>query len=265
MIFLLLPCMRSEKDIKEIFRNLHEHYIPHVSIDCIIFGFHNNQLKVLIMNFKNIEGYGLPGGYIRYNENMDDAARRILKERTGLDHLFLQQFYTFGNTDRLNSITQHDFLRMLGIEAEEHNRMLDRTLSIGYYALVEFSKVNPTPDIFSKDCSWWDVESLPSLWMDHNQIVEKALQTLRRQLHYQPIGFNLLPEKFTMPELQKLYETILGKALDRRNFQKKMLSFGILERLKERKHVGPHKSPYLYRFDPQRYTEALNNGLKFGF
>lgn len=257
--------MDSANDIKEIFRNLYEHYLPHVSIDCVIFGFHDDQLKVLIMNFKNIKGYGLPGGYIKHAENMDDAARRILKERTGLDHLFLQQFYTFGDADRLQGITRNYFLRMLGIEPKEDDSMLDRTISIGYYALVEFSKVNPTPDLFSKDCSWWDLEKLPSLWMDHHQMVEKALHTLRRQLNYQPVGFNLLPDRFTMPELQKLYETILGKALDRRNFQKKMLSFGILERLEERKYVGPHKAPYLYRFNQQRYTDALDHGLKFGF
>jgi hypothetical protein len=143
--------------------------------------------------------------------------------------------------------------------------MRERFVSVGYYALVEFSKVSPRPDWLSDECQWYDIHKVPALIYDHNEMVEKALETLRIRLNDYPVGYNLLHEKFTMPELQRLYETILDKPLDRRNFQKKMLSLGILERLKERKTGGAHKAPYLYRFDKKKYERAMKQGLKLGF
>ena len=137
-----------------------------------------------------------------------------------------------------------------------------RFVTIGYYALVEYSYVDPKPDRFSDFCSWRDVNDLPLLMMDHQQITEKALDMLQLHLNYHPIGYNLLPLKFTMPELQKLYETILNKELDRRNFQRKILSYGILRRLKEVKKGGAHKAPYLYSFDLRTYQRALKEGLQ---
>jgi hypothetical protein len=132
-----------------------------------------------------------------------------------------------------------------------------RDVSVGYYALVEYTKVNPRPDLFSEESRWWNVDEVPRLLFDHNHMIGLALKTLRRQLSYQPIGYNLLPDKFTMPQLQQLYETILGRPLDRRNFQKRMLGYDVLERLEERKPIGPHKAPYLYRFDLKKYQQAL--------
>jgi ADP-ribose pyrophosphatase YjhB (NUDIX family) len=140
-----------------------------------------------------------------------------------------------------------------------------RFISIGFYALVDFSKAVPTPDIFSESAEWKNLSDIEKLMMDHNQILRKALSTLRLQLNYQPIGFNLLPDKFTMPELQKLYETILDKKLDRRNFQRKILSFGILNKLPETKKGGAHKSPFLYEFNLENYKTALENGLTGGW
>jgi hypothetical protein len=122
----------------------------------------------------------------------------------------------------------------------------------------------PSPDEFSLECKWWQLNKVPELILDHNQILDKALSSLRMHLNDYPVGRDLLPEKFTMPELQYLYETIFGKKLDRRNFQKKVLAMGILERLKERKHGGAHKAPFLYRFDQKKYQQALKQGLKFG-
>jgi hypothetical protein len=121
------------------------------------------------------------------------------------------------------------------------------------------------PDLLSTDCRWWDINKVPPLIYDHKQIIEKALESLRLDLNDHPVGYNLLPEKFTMPELQRLYETILNESLDRRNFQKRMLSLDILERLKERKTGGAHKAPYLYRFDKKKYDKALKQGLKLGW
>ena len=142
---------------------------------------------------------------------------------------------------------------------------MERFVTVGYYALVEFSKVYPQPDWLSEECKWFDIPKIPKLIYDHNAIVTKALTALRLSLNDHPVGYNLLPEKFTMPELQRLYETVLDKPLDRRNFQKKVLNAGILERLKERKIGGAHKAPYLYRFDKKKYEKAMKQGLKFGF
>jgi ADP-ribose pyrophosphatase YjhB (NUDIX family) len=202
--------------------------------------------------------WSLPGGFVKKEESINDAAIRVLQERTGLKDIYLQQFYTFGDPHREKNKHKYRY-------ADKGGWIMERFISVGYYALVEFSKVNPHPDIFSKECRWMDIPSIPRLVFDHNQILTKALETLRLSLNDHPIGYNLLPEKFTMPELQRLYETILGESLDRRNFQKKMLGMEILQRLKDRKTGGAHKAPYLYRFDKKKYERAMRLGLKIGF
>jgi 8-oxo-dGTP diphosphatase len=119
--------------------------------------------------------------------------------------------------------------------------------------------------LLSSECKWFDVNEVPDLIYDHNQIMNKALETLRLSLNDHPVGYNLLPEKFTMPQLQKLYETILGETLDRRNFQKQMIALDVLIRLNERKTGGAHKAPYLYRFDKRKYDKAMKQGLRLSF
>ncbi len=236
------------------------YFLPHVSIDCVIFGFHDNQLKVLLLQWKETLKWCLPGGFIYKDEHVNDAAVRILKSRTGLGDVYLQQFHTFGDPKRDRG--NHGVKKML---AETKNSWIkDRFITIGYWAIVEYSQVKPTPDEFSKNCEWWDIDKIPKLILDHNEILQTALESLRRDLNEYPVGRNLLPEKFTMPDLQRLYETLLGKDLDRRNFQKKILSLDILQRLKERKSGVAHKAPFLYRFDEKKYQRALKNGLKFG-
>lgn len=236
------------KNLEEFNRFGDRKYVPHLSVDCVIFGFHDNSLRVLLLKWK--EGpWCLPGGFVKHEESLDQSAVRILKERTGLDDIYLKQFYTFGDPAREKGKKQSEY--WIG----------KRFISIGYYALVDYSKVNPKPDIFSSDCQWRDVAKLPALIYDHKEIVKKALEALRLDLNYHPVGYNLLPEKFTMPELQRLYETILGETLDRRNFQKRMLSLDILIRLKERKTGGAHKAPFLYRFDKKKYDRAMMLGL----
>ncbi len=255
--------MDIDSHLREFVLHGHLRYLPHLSIDCAVFGFHENQLKILLLRSKFLDGWTLPGGHVLRSEHIDDAAHRILQERTGLDDIFLKQYHTFGDPERLKTQSSQFFLQTLEMPVPEDNWLMNRIISIGYYALVEFSKAIPTPDLLTYECAWWDINQLPNLIFDHSQMVQLALQTLQSQLHYQPIGYNLLSEKFTMPELQKLYETILGKPLDRRNFQKKMVGLGILERLEERKNVGPHKSPYYYRFDQENYQKALTEGLTF--
>lgn len=236
--------------------------MPCISIDCVIFGFHNNQLKVLLLKLANFGGYGLVAGFIYKEEHIDESAKRILQERTGLDNIFLQQFYIFGDPRRCDENITKTVFEKENIDAPKDNWLLQRFLTIGYYALVDFEKVNAKPDYFSEDCKWFDIDNLPPLAMDHAHIIQKALFTLRTHLRYEPVGYNLLPAKFTMPELQSLYETILSEKLDRRNFQRKMLSYGILKRLKEQRKGVAHKAPYLYSFDLRKYHKALTDGFQ---
>lgn len=247
-------------NFSEIFEKGDQYYLPHLSIDCVIFGFHENELKVLLLQWKDSKKWCLPGGFILKEEHINDAAVRILQNRTGLKNIYLQQFYTFGDPARERK--KSEVFQPAG--GKEKSWLMERFVTVGYWALVEFSKVNPTPDEFSLACKWCDINKIPSLILDHNEILKKALSSLRLHIQDYPVGKDLLPQKFTMPELQSLYETILGKEMDRRNFQKKILSLGILERLKERKQGGAHKAPFLYRFDSKKYQQAMKQGLKFG-
>ncbi len=240
--------------LKDFYQRGDQVFLPHVSVDCVIFGFHENQLKVLLLKWKGGQ-WCLPGGFVKHEESVDDSAVRTLEERTGLDHIYLRQFYTFGHPNREKGKKIPDARSWVN----------KRFISIGYYALVEFSKVNPQPDILSTECRWWDINKVPALIYDHKEIIKKALESLRMDLNDHPVGYNLLQEKFTMPELQRLYETILDESLDRRNFQKRMLALEIFERLKERRTGGAHKAPYLYRFDKKKYERALKQGLKQGW
>lgn len=232
-------------------------FLPHLSVDCTIFGFHAGELKILLVKWKAVDRWCLPGGYVRRDESLDQAAYRVLEERTGLRQIYLQQYRAFGGTHRGEDVLRTIFLR-LGIEVSPELWIFRRTVSVGYLALVDFSRVTPMPDHLSEEIRWWDVRERPPLLFDHNDIAETALTTLRTQLEYQPIGRNLLPEKFTMPELQRLYEAVLGTSLDRRNFQRKILALGMVERLAERKQGVPHRAPHLYRFradsKPQQST-----------
>ncbi len=254
--------MGLKEDIKEHFLKGQQKYLHNISVDCIIFGFHENELKVLLLNAKYAGRWALPGGFILKEEHMDDAAKRILQQRTGLDDIFLQQFYVFSAPDRSSKKINQQFLKNTGVSIA-NSWMFERFISVGYSALVDFTKVQPVADIFSAACAWFNIHSIPKLILDHNDILEKALENLRMQLNYHPIGYNLLPLKFTMPELQKLYETILDRTLDRRNFQRKIIGTGILKRLNETKKGVAHKAPHLYKFDLRKYQKALQGGMGF--
>jgi 8-oxo-dGTP diphosphatase len=179
-----------------------------------------------------------------------------------LKDIFLKQFYVFGDPGRHDHEMDLELFKQSGRDPVKDHWFLQRFITVGYYALIEFSKASPRPDDISDACEWKSVDELPDMILDHREIADKALDTLRFQINYQPIGHKLLPVKFTMPELQKLYETILGKELDRRNFQRKMLAYGILKDLGERRKGGAHKAPYLYSFDVKKYNAALKIGLK---
>jgi ADP-ribose pyrophosphatase YjhB (NUDIX family) len=214
-----------------------------------------------LLKVKHSNKWALPGGFIFKNETIETAAYRVLQERTGVANIYLQQFNAFGEPDRSDSsIHQENYLEY-GIKIPKENWLMQRFITIGFYALIDFSEVNLKDVVSDETAEWMDMNKLSNLMMDHAEIVQKALETLRTQLAYLPIGKNLLPKKFTMPELQKLYETILNEKLDRRNFQRKLLSFGILNRLTETKKGGAHKAAYLYTFNEKKYQKALKEGL----
>ncbi len=239
-------------------------YCPGLSIDCVIFGFHDAQLKILLLKLKNADTWALPGGFIKIRENVDAAAVRILQERTGLSDIYLEQFHFFGDAQRAKENYADSLIEKNIIPTYLHDFFAQRFNTVGYYSLVEFEKVKkPTVDYISESCEWWPIEDMPALMIDHQKIFQKAYDTLKIHLSYQPIGLNLLPDKFTMPELQSLYETLLDKKLDRRNFQRKMLSFGILDKTSETRKGGAHKAPYLYKFNTEKYKNALREGWSF--
>jgi Uncharacterized conserved protein len=250
----------SKLSLKDFYEKGDQYYLPHLSIDCVVFGFHDGVLKVLVLEWKDTGEWCLPGGFIQNEEHIEDAAIRIVKQRTGLENIYLQQFHTFG--DPLRQRGKNGTKIPKG--AKSGSWINKRFVTIGYWALVEYSKVVPMPDQFSSNYQWSEISKVPKLILDHKVILDKALQSLRLQLNDYPVGKDLLPEKFTMPELQQLYETLLDKKIDRRNFQKRILSLDILEKLKERKKGGAHKAPFLYRFDSRKYIKALKQGLKFG-
>ena len=252
--------MEFDKQLKNHFLNGHKKYLRHVSVDNVIFGFHQNDLKVLLLKAKYAGQWSLSGGFILKDEHTDAAAQRVLKERTGLEKIFLQQFHTFSDPFRSTKKLNQQFLKNIRV-AVDKSWMFERFITIGYYALVDYTKVSPTPDNISAACEWFSIENLPEMILDHRNIFDEALRALRVQLNFHPVGYNLLEEKFTMPELQKLYETILGKKLDRRNFQRKILATGILQRLKETKIGVAHKAPFYYKFDLRNYKKALKAGM----
>lgn len=257
--------MTKKYSHKEILQHGDRLFLPSVSVDCVIFGFHENQLKVLLLKFAHNKKWALPGGFVFKDEDVKDAATRVLQVRTSLKKIFLDQFYLFGDAKRTRQKHAKRLLKDAGITETENHWILQRFVSVGFYALVEYARVDPKPDEISSECAWKDLTDLADLIIDHKEIINKALQTLRLHLNYQPIGYNLLPEEFALKDLQSIYETILGRKLDRANFQRKILSYGIVDK-KQKQYTGAaHKAPFLYSFNKKRYFEALVNGLEKGW
>jgi 8-oxo-dGTP diphosphatase len=224
-------------------------HLAHIAYDSVIFGFSDGELKILIMEYHNTGLFALPGGFVRTDENLNDAVLRGLNDRTGLHDIYLEQFYTFGDVGRFKPEVMRTLLEANGIHVnEKYNWMLDRFITVAYYALINYKDVTPKPDALSDSCEWYPIKKLPKLILDHKQIVEKAIQTLRDNLDRKLVGGNLLPKKFTMNELQKVYEAILGEKLRRTSFQRKMLADDVLKRHEKHFSGKAHKAPYLYSF-----------------
>lgn len=233
-----------------------QNYIQQLSIDCVIFGYRDKQLNVLVPKL-DLRGdfWALPGGFIVQEESIDQAAQRILEDRTGIRDIYLQQFRVFGEARRSNadllermSELNKDKLESVWFNTKELEWITRRFVSIGYYALVDSRKVVPRKNGIDESIGWYPVKQLPTLIMDHNEIVAQALEALRSTIDQKLLAFNLLPETFTMKEVQELYEAIFDKPFARNNFQKKILDLNVLERLEKQYTGAANKAPYLYRF-----------------
>lgn len=234
-----------------------QNYIPQVSIDCVIFGYSEQQLQVLIpkINFKG-DFWALPSGFVFQDEDMDDAAHRILRERTGIESIYLEQFKVFGRANRsskefLDKLIQQNFDKLgekSASHATEYDWFTKRFISVGYYALVDMNKVVPQKTDIDQSIEWYSIHDLPRMIMDHKEIINEALKTLQSHIDEKINAFNLLPETFTMKEVQEVYEAISGKTFVRTNFQKMILSLDVLERLEKKFTGAQNKAPYLYRF-----------------
>lgn len=233
-----------------------ENFIHQLSIDCVIFGYAEKELKVLVPKISLSKHlWALPGGFICQNESIDEAAKRILVERTGLKNIYLEQYRVFGEKERINheifddiNTLKVEWLNKGILDSTTISWLSKRFVSIGYYALVDINKVNPQKGELDESISWHSIKELPQMIMDHNEMVHSALETLRQNLDQKLIGFNLLPETFTMREIQELYEAIYDKPFARNNFQKKILDMNVLERLEKKFTGAANKAPYLYRF-----------------
>ena len=223
----------------------YEYPRPSVTTDCIIFGFDAGELKVLLIE-RGIEPYqgrwAFPGGFLHMDECTDECAKRELVEETGLDNVFIEQLYTFSDVDR---------------------DPRGRVITVAYYALVKLSDYKVQAGDDARNAKWFPISQIPSLAFDHDRIFRMALNRLRGKIRYQPIGFELLPEKFTMPELQTLYETVLEVKLDRRNFRKKILDTGLLIDQQQSVKGLPHKGAIYYSFDKDKYMKLVERGFNF--
>lgn len=218
---------------------------PAVAVDCVVFGFDESDLKVMLIQRKlpPFQGqWALPGGFVKLDESLDQAAKRELREETGLSDVFLEQLYTYGAVDR---------------------DPRERVISVAYFALVKMAGTLIQADTDAQSAAWFAVDDTPSLAFDHAVILETAVQRLRAKVRYQPVGFELLPRKFKLSQLQHLYEVVLEKSLDKRNFRKKVLKMGLLEELDEIEKDVSHRAARLYRFDRRKYQELEKAGFNF--
>lgn len=237
-------------------------YLPHLAYDIVVFGFSGDALKILILEYHNTGWFALPGGFVGKEEDLDAAVRRGLKERTGLDQLHLEQFYTFGSMRRSRPGVMRTILEANDYIPEDMPWMLERFVSVGHYCLLDYRHVTPKPDELADSLEWYPITELPPLQFDHEEMVQKALTTLRQNLDTILIGINMLPERFTIKELQRVHEAILGASLNRSSFQRRILASGRLVRHEKHYTGGSHKAPYLYSFAKDVYPGAAAGAIE---
>jgi 8-oxo-dGTP diphosphatase len=238
---------------------------PNVSVDCVIFGFDLEKLNVLVIDrgeiaIESASRLALPGNLIYNNENLDQAANRVLEELTGLTNIYLEQIGAFGDPNRICKEADKAWLQSIRAEPEA------RVITVAYFSLVKMEDYMPHASSFAKNAEWVPVENITDLAFDHFDILQAAKFNLKQKIKIQPIGFNLLPEKFTLSQLHKLYESILDKDLDKRNFRRKIQKLDILTNLNEKQAGVPHKPSELYKFNEEKYQDLTQNGYdNFGF
>lgn len=221
--------------------------IDALTIDCTIFGFQESKLKVLLV--KHADGiikdqWALPGGWVAYNENVNTAAKRLLRDLTGVKDLYLEQLKAFGNVDRYP---------------------VKRVITIAYYALTRPEIYELIPGFTASDAKWFSVDEIKNLPYDHGEILHFSWNRLKWQVKHEPIGFNLLPEKFTLLQLQELYEAILETSLDKPNFRRKIMKMNLLISCREKQAGVSHRAANLYRFDKEVYDKLKEEGFIFEF
>ncbi|MGN0224047.1 MAG: NUDIX hydrolase [Muribaculaceae bacterium] len=220
---------------------------PAVATDCVIFGYDGNRLQVLLVE-RGIEpfkgSWALPGGFVRENETAEDGARRELFEETGINHAYIKQLKAYSAVER---------------------DPRERVISIAFFALVKSCEVKGGDD--ASQARWFNLDEVPRLAFDHQAILQDAVEALRREIHFEPVGFELLPERFTIRELQNLYEQVLKVEFDRRNFFNKIRRLGILNRLKDKTRPTAKKDAFLFEFNQKAYNEfkAKHNGFRMEF
>ena len=218
---------------------------PALTVDCVVFGFDEGELKVLLIQ-RDLEPFAgqwaLPGGFVHVDESLENAALRELREETGLSDVFLEQLYTFGDVTR---------------------DPRERVVSVAYYALTPIGRQALRADTDARSAAWFAASDLPSLAFDHDPIVATAVARLKGKVRYQPIGFELLSARFTLSQLQHLYEAILERPLDKRNFRKKILGMDLLVETDEIEQDVSHRAARLYRFDENKYRRLVKRGFNF--
>lgn len=233
------------KNINTHLVEIKDYFNVAISVDCVIFGFNNDELKVLLIesDLKEYKGkWSLLGDIVRPEEELDEAAYRVLKARTGLDNVYMEQVHTFGAVQR---------------------HPAGRVITVAYYSLVNIEHVELK--MSNNELHWHSVKELHDMAFDHKQILDTCHERLKQQVLVQPIGFNLLPRKFSLRELQNLYEAILDMELDRRNFRKKFLSMDLLMDLNEEEEDVPHRPARLYKFNFDKYDQRKKRYLGIGF
>ncbi len=216
-----------------------------IAVDCIIFGFDNEGLKLLLLkrSFEPAKGkWSLMGGFLKEEESLDDAAARVLENLTGLQNVYMEQLAAFGDVGRDPG---------------------DRVISAAYFALINIDDSDRAL-VEKHNAHWVLFKEVPDLIFDHNAMVIRALKRLRRKAATEPIGFNLLPEKFTLTQLQRMYEAVFQHELDKRNFRKKILQMNVLEKLEEKDKESSKRGAYLYCFNEQKYHDLISEGSTFG-
>jgi 8-oxo-dGTP diphosphatase len=238
---------------------------PNVSVDCVIFGFDLEKLNVLVIDrgenqlAENVR-LALPGNLIYNNENLEQAAYRVLEELTSLKDIYLEQIGAFGDPNRICKEADRAWLQSIRAEPEA------RVITVAYFSLVKMEDYMPHAASFAKNAAWIPANEITDLAFDHYDILQAARNKLKEKIKIQPIGFNLLPEKFTLSQLHKLYESILDKDLDKRNFRRKVQKLDILTQLNEKQEGVPHKPSELYKFNEEKYQELTQHGYdNFGF